>query len=94
MREISSTSLISASRWRPALTMRSTLSVAPAGSGSSCSSWPKPRIELSGVRSSWLMRERKSLLARLARSASSLAWRTAASAVLRSVMSVEMPATA
>ena len=37
------------------------------------SNWPKPRMALSGVRSSWLMRERNSLLARLAFSASSFA---------------------
>ena len=47
----------------------------------------KPRIELSGVRSSWLMRDRNSLLARLARSASSRAVRNAISAARRSVMS-------
>ena len=40
------------------------------------------------------MRERNSLLASLARSASSRASRTAASARLRSVMSVEMPPSA
>ena len=45
----------------------------PAGrsSGSISSSWPKPRMALRGVRSSWLMRERNSLLAALARSAAS-----------------------
>ena len=36
-------------------------------------SWAKPRIALSGVRSSWLMLERKSDFARLAFSATSLA---------------------
>ena len=39
--------------------------------------WPKPRMALSGVRNSWLMRERNSLLALFARSASSLAARRA-----------------
>ena len=36
-------------------------------------SWANPRMAFRGVRSSWLMRDRNSLLARLARSASSLA---------------------
>ena len=36
-------------------------------------SWPKPRIAFSGVRSSWLMLDRKSDLARLAFSAAAMA---------------------
>src|SRR3954451_23523657 len=71
MRVMSSTSLISSSRWWPARRMRSTRACASSSRPSSTSSWPKPRIALSGVRSSWLMRERNSLLASLARSASS-----------------------
>ena len=64
------------------------LAPAPAGSSARASSWAKPRMVFSGVRSSWLMRDRNSLLARLARSASSLARASAASARLRSVTSV------
>ena len=44
----------------------------PAPVGRSMS-WVKPRMALSGVRSSWLMLARKTLLARLAASAASLA---------------------
>ncbi len=47
----------------------------------------KPMIELSGVRSSWLMLARKSLLALLAASASSFATRRASSALTRGVTS-------
>ena len=50
-------------------------------------SWLKPRIELRGVRSSWLMLARNWLLARLAASADALAWRSSSSMPLRSVMS-------
>ena len=49
---------------------------------------------MSGVRSSWLIRERNSLLARSARSAWPRASRSAASRGVRSVMSVEIPPTA
>ena len=42
-------------------------------SPSSCSTWLKPMIEFSGVRSSWLIRARNSLLARFALSARALA---------------------
>ena len=50
----------------------------------------KPSTALSGVRSSWLMRERNSLFVRFARSASSIACRAADSARLRALMSVEI----
>src|SRR5260221_235102 len=50
-----------------------TLSPCRPASASISRSWPKPRMALSGVRSSWLIRERNSLLARLARSASAAA---------------------
>ena len=43
------------------------------GGDSVSSSWAKPRIALSGERSSWLMLERKSDFERLAFSANSLA---------------------
>ncbi len=47
---------------------------AGVGGGESDSiSWAKPRMALSGLRSSWLMLERKSDLARLAFSATDLA---------------------
>ncbi len=74
MRARSRMSAISASRWRPPLTISCTWRCAalPAGRSSS-SNWPKPRIALSGVRSSWLIVDRNALLARLARSASSRA---------------------
>ena len=86
-REMSSTSLIRPSRCRPPFAICSTFSRWSAFSSSIASSWPKPRMALSGVRSSWLMRERKSLLARLAASAACLAWSSSSSARLRSVMS-------
>ena len=46
-----------------------------------------PITPLSGVRISWLILARNSLLARLAFSAASLAWRSSASACFRAVMS-------
>ena len=73
MREMSRTSLISSRRCRPPLRICSTLSRSWPPSACIWSNCPKPRIALRGVRSSWLMRERKSLFARLARSASALA---------------------
>ena len=58
------------------------------GGGESDSiNWAKPRMALSGERSSWLMLERKSDLARLAFSAVALALVSAASTLLRSVRS-------
>ena len=71
MRAMSSTSSMRSRRWRPALRMWSTASACWAGMSSICRSWANPRMELRGVRSSWLMRDRKSLLALLAFSAES-----------------------
>ena len=51
-------------------------------------SWAKPRIALSGVRSSWLMLERKSDLARLAFSAAAMASFSSDSTRLRTELSV------
>src|SRR5665811_1331036 len=74
IRDRSSTSLISASRCRPALRMCSTASASSWSMAEEISrSWPNPRMAFSGVRSSWLMRDRNSLFAMLARVASSLA---------------------
>ena len=87
MRAMSSTSLMSESRWSPALAICSTYSVLGSSSSSSSRSWAKPSMALSGVRSSWLTRERNSLLALLARSACSLARRSACSRAIWSVMS-------
>ena len=68
-------SLISLSRCHPAWRIWAMLSDWEAvGNGEADSiSWAKPRIALSGLRSSWLMLERKSDLARLAFSAADLA---------------------
>ena len=52
------------------------------------SSWAKPRIALSGVRSSWLMLERNSDLARLALSAAAMASFSSDSTRLRTELSV------
>ena len=52
-----------------------------------------PMMPFIGVRISWLMLARNSLLARLAASAASLARRSSSSARLRSVMSRMMPMT-
>ncbi len=90
IREMSSTSLMSDSRWRPATWIWSTLDACSAGSSSISSSWAKPRMALSGVRSSWLIRDRNSLLAWLARSAPNEAWRSDCSRCIRSVTSREM----
>ena len=51
-------------------------------------SWAKPRIALSGVRSSWLMLERKSDFARLAFSATAIALCSSSSTCLRTELSV------
>ncbi len=51
-------------------------------------SWAKPRIALSGVRSSWLMLERKSDFARLAFSATAIALFRSSSTCLRTELSV------
>ena len=59
------------------------------GAGSPDSrSWANPRIALSGVRSSWLMLERKSDLARLALSAACIAAFNSDSKRLRTELSV------
>ena len=77
----SSTSSISASRRRPARRISPTVSDWPVGSVAMPSSWLKPRIAFSGVRSSWLIRDRNSVLAALACSARAVA---AASSAVRS----------
>src|ERR1022692_518268 len=71
----SGTSLISFRRYHPAWRIWAILLAwGTAGDGDADSiSCAKPRIALSGVRSSWLMLERKSDLARLAFSAADLA---------------------
>ena len=68
-------SLISSSRYHPALRIWSMLAFwAGVGSGEPDSiNWAKPRIALSGERNSWLMLERNSDFARLAFSATDLA---------------------
>ena len=68
-------SLISFSRCHPAwriCSIRNAWEGVGAGEDDSIS-WAKPRIALSGLRSSWLMLERKSDLARLPLSAAALA---------------------
>ena len=55
-----------------------------------CSSWVKPSTALSGVRSSWLMRERNCDLAWISRSASAVCWRVS-SASFASVTSQLTP---
>ena len=68
-------SLISSSRYHPAWRIWSMLAVweGVGGGESELMSWAKPRIALSGERSSWLMLDRKSDFARLAFSAAALA---------------------
>ena len=82
-------SLMSCSRYHPACRIWSMLAFwAGVGGGESESiSWAKPRIALSGERSSWLMLERNSDLARLAFSATEVALMSSASTFLRSVRS-------
>ena len=66
MRARSSISLIMSSRCQPARSMLPMVSRWPADSGSRwlrSISWVKPSMALSGVRSSWLMRDRNSVLA-------------------------------
>ena len=93
MPAMSSTSLIMASRCLPPRRMWPTASSCDGVRPSISSSCAKPSTALSGVRSSWLIRDRNSSFAALARSASSWALRAVASAFLRSVMSVMVPAT-
>jgi len=69
MRAMSSTSSINLRRWRPPFTIYPTLSPCSGLRESISSTWAKPRMAFSGVRSSWLIRERNSLFARLAVSA-------------------------
>ena len=71
----SSTSLINSSRYQPALRIWSRLRFCGnvGGGVPDSSSWAKPRIAFSGVRSSWLMLEMKSVFARLALSAAAIA---------------------
>ena len=63
---------------------------ASGGWRSSSSSWAKPSIAFSGVRSSWLMRDRNSLFARLAASAAARQ-RSASCSFRCSVMSSTTP---
>src|SRR5438034_1247696 len=79
----SSTSLMSRSRWRPFVWISVSGSRRPAGTSpyrSSRMSSVKPRIALSGVRSSWLIFARNSDLARLACDKRSLRPRSASAA--------------
>jgi hypothetical protein len=62
-------------------------------SGVSSSRLVMPMMAFIGVRISWLMLARKALLARLAASAASLAWASAAWLRMRSVMSVTLART-
>ncbi len=68
-------SLISSSRYHPALMIsRSLADWTSVGGGVPDSiNWAKPRMAFSGLRSSWLMLDRKSDFARLAFSAACLA---------------------
>ncbi len=83
-------SLISFSRYHPACRIWSMLRFCETvGTGEPDSmSWAKPRMALSGVRSSWLMLERKSDLARLAFSARAMACCSFSSTCLRTELSV------
>ena len=76
MAAMSSTSLIKASRCRAAFRMKWRFSFCSSVRSSSSSSWANPRMAFSGVRSSWLIRDRYSLLAAFALSAASLASRS------------------
>ena len=87
MRAMSSTSLMRLSRWPPAVTTWLAQSRCAVSESGPRKIRPKPRMALSGVRSSWLMRERNSLLAALAFSASSLACWSAASVRSRRAIS-------
>ena len=74
MRAMSSTSSRSAWRCRAAVSDRSTHSSWSSSSAVIDSSSPKPRIDVRGVRSSWLIRERNPLVAERASSSWRLAW--------------------
>ena len=83
MREISSTSLISASKcWPERLMVARLLRPSSLKPLSRCNNCEKPSTALSGVRNSWLMLARKALLALLADSALS---NDAASSLVRSL---------
>ncbi len=73
IRAMSMSSLISASRWRPAPSIRSTPSLSSSLRSDICRSWVKPRMEFSGVRSSWLVLDRNEFFAWVAFIAASLA---------------------
>jgi hypothetical protein len=63
MREMSRTSLMSPSRCRPPFRICCTHSSCPGSRPSIFRTWLNPRMALSGVRSSWLMREELTLRA-------------------------------
>ena len=79
MAAMSSTSLMRLSRCRAPDMMWPRLSRCSSPRSSRSSSWAKPRMAFRGVRSSWLIRDRYSLLASLACSAASLARRRSSS---------------
>ena len=85
IRAMSNTSLIKSRRCFPPLRICCTLSCCSGSRLSNSRSWLNPRMALRGVRNSWLIRERNSLLALFARWASSLARPAASSASRRSV---------
>jgi len=89
MAAMSSTSLMRLSRCRAPDMMWPRLSRCSVSRSSRSSSWANPRMAFSGVRSSWLMRDRYSLLASLACSAASLARRRSSSSLACSVTSRE-----
>ena len=73
IRAMSMSSLMSASRWRPAPSIRSTPSLSSSLSSDSWRSCAKPRMEFSGVRSSWLVLDKNEFFAWVALMAVSLA---------------------
>ena len=87
----SSTSLRMASSDWPALRMRSTMSRWLGASCSRSSTWARPSTAFIGVRISWLMWARNSLLAALAAAAAAEAWRRRSSISMRAEMSSTMP---
>ena len=89
MRDRSRMSSMIPSRLCPAVWMRSSISRWLALRGSRPTIRARPMTEYSGVRISWLMWARNSLLARLASSASRCAWTSRSSAALRAVTSVK-----
>ena len=89
--ERSSTSLRIASSDCPAPRMRPTMSRCAGASGSRSSTWARPSTAFIGVRISWLMWARNSLLAALAAAAAAEAWRRRSSISMRAEMSSTMP---